>query len=74
MARIAQVKEFNRLVKQLGMNYAYIMTSGAGSMVDDERVKGWVIYETPKLNDKHDFAKWFPNLKEALSELHERIR
>lgn len=74
MARIAQVKEFNSLVIQYGIDRAYIMTTGAGSMFDKPRVKGWVVFEHPKLDGvgSHEFAKWFSNKDLALADWGER--
>lgn len=47
-------------------NYTMIMTKGNGSMVDEPRVRGWVVHGD-------NFAKWFPNLKAAKLELSARI-
>lgn len=63
--RISQVKDFNAVVDVSGMNKAYWMTTGSGAMHEPLRQKGWVLYQSPKLGDDHDFAKWFPNKLEA---------
>jgi hypothetical protein len=68
MTRIAQVKSFNRLVKYAGMSRMYVMTTGSGAMYEPERVKGWVLFQSPKLGDQHDFAKWYPSRQ--LAEFH----
>ena len=60
--RIAQVKDFNAIVDVHGIDKAYKM------MNDDNwtpRSKGWVIFQSPKLGDTQDFAKWFANETEA---------
>lgn len=46
--------------------YTMVMTTGNGSMIDKPRVRGWVVHGD-------NFAKWFPNLKEAKAELNERV-
>lgn len=69
MTRLLQVKEFNALVKRMGMNRAYVMTTGSGAMFEPERVKGWVTFQSPKLGDKQDFARWHPNKRTALNHL-----
>ena len=68
MARIAQVKDFNALVDVFKIDKAYCFTVGTGSMQEKLRVKGWVVFEHPKLGegDTQDFAKWFPNKELAL--------
>lgn len=68
MTRIAQVKDFNAIVDVSGMDKAYWMTTGSGMMHEPLRQKGWVLYQSPKLGDDADFARWFPNRQEA--ELH----
>ena len=72
MARLAHVTEYNRLMASM-RNYTYIMTTGNGSMLDKPRVKGWVVYESPRLGDKRDYAKWLPNRKEAEAEQKQRV-
>ena len=62
--RIMQVREFNRLMR-LQRNYPYVMTLDNGSMVDKPRVNGWVVFQSPKLGDSQDFAKWLPNYQQA---------
>jgi hypothetical protein len=73
MTRIAQVKEFNQIVRENQLNPIYLMTTGSGSMLEPKRQRGWVIYQSPKLGDKQDFAKWLPNRKEAEHELASRV-
>jgi hypothetical protein len=73
MARIAQVKDFNAIVDVSGMNKAYWMTTGTGAMHEPLRVKGWVVYESPRLGDTQDYAKWFPNKQQADSEVGLRV-
>jgi hypothetical protein len=65
MTRIAQVKQYNYIVDHHGLNPAYKMTVGDGSMFDEPRQKGWVLFQSPKLGDARDFARWFPNRREA---------
>jgi len=65
MTRIAQVKDFNAIVDVSGMDKSYWMTTGSGTMHEPLRKKGWVLFQSPKLGDKHDFAKWYPNKQEA---------
>lgn len=60
--RLAQVKDFNAIVDVHGIDKSYKM------MNDDSwtpRSKGWVIFQSPKLGDEHDFAKWYPNRQQA---------
>lgn len=64
MTRIAQVKEFNRIMRNQ-KSYMYVMTNNSGAMHEPERVKGWVIFQNPKLGDSKDFARWFPNRHQA---------
>lgn len=66
--RIEQVKVFNAIVDVSGMDKSYWMTTGTGAMHEPLRKKGWVLFQSPKLGDDRDFARWFPNRKEA--ELH----
>jgi hypothetical protein len=68
MTRLNQVREFNALMASI-RSYTYIMTLGNGSMADKPRVNGWVLYQSPRLGDERDFAKWFPNRKAAELEL-----
>ena len=69
MTRIAQVKDFNAIVDVKGLSQMYWMTTGTGAMHEPLRQKGWVIYQSPKLGDNRDFARWFPNRQEAELEL-----
>ena len=71
--RMSQVKDYHAIVDVYGINKAYKFTLGNGSMYDDPRVKGWVVYQHPKLGDEHDFAKWYPNKREAELELKARV-
>lgn len=71
--RIAQVKDYNALVDVHNMGAPAYFTVGTGSMLEKLRVKGWVIFQSPKMGDRRDFAKWFPNEAEARLELAERI-
>lgn len=70
--RIAQVKDFNAIVDVYGLDRAYIMTVGDGSMFEKPRVKGWVVFQSPKLGDKHDFARWFKSKELAMLDLKGR--
>ena len=45
-----------------------VFTASNGSMVDKERVRGWVVYESPSLGDEQDYAKFYMNKKEAIDE------
>ena len=72
MALLTQVKEFNATVDVYGMDKAYWFTLGTGAMYEPLRQKGWVVWESPKLDDKHDYAKWFPNRQQATLELKSR--
>lgn len=69
MTRLAQVKEYNAIVDVSGMNKAYWMTTGTGAIYEPLRQKGWVTFQSPKLGDDKDFAKWHPNKKTALNYL-----
>jgi hypothetical protein len=62
---LSRVTDFNQdMLAQ--RKYTMIMTVGNGSMVDEPRVRGWVVHGD-------NFAKWFPNLKQAQLELSARI-
>ena len=61
MAQLLQVKRFNNLML-LQKQYTMVMTLGNGSMVDEPRQNGWVVYGD-------NFAKWFKNKQEAILEL-----
>jgi len=65
MTYILQVKRFNDLML-LRKNYAMVMTLGNGSMVDEPRKNGYVVYGD-------NFAKWYSNIKQAKLELESRI-
>lgn len=65
MIRLKQVKDFNNLMTNIE-NYMYVMTTGNGSMLDKPRVKGWVVFSSPRLGDERDFARWYPNKLAAL--------
>ena len=67
MARILQVKDFNATVDIYGMDKSYWFTTGTGAMHEPLRQKGWVVFETPKMGDKHDFARLFNNQAEAIA-------
>jgi len=49
-----------------------VTTLGNGSMIDTPRSNGYVVFQSPRLGDTHDFAKWFSNKKEAELELSVR--
>lgn len=70
--RIAQVKDFNALVDVYGMNKTMYFTVGTGSMAEKLRTKGWVVFQSPRMGDEHDFAKWFSNERDARLELESR--
>jgi len=65
MTVLLQVKRFNNLML-LQKKYTMVMTLGNGSMIDEPRQNGWVIYGD-------NFAKWFPNRQEAELELGLRV-
>lgn len=67
MARISHVTEYNSIMNGLG-KLVMVFTTGNGSLVDKERVRGWVVYESPSLGDGQDFAKFYMNKKEAINE------
>jgi hypothetical protein len=68
-SRLMQVKLFNATVDVYGMSKSYWMTTGTGAMHEPLRQRGWVVFQSPKLGDDRDFARWFPNKREALLEL-----
>jgi len=70
--RLLQVKQYNDLML-LHNSYSMCMTLGNGSMLDKPRQNGWVVFQSPTLGDIHDFAKWFPNIKQAQLELEMRV-
>lgn len=72
MARLLQVKDFNATVDVAGMSRTYWMTTGTGAMHEPLRQKGWVVFESPKLGDSRDYAKWLPNYKQAKLEQEAR--
>lgn len=72
MTKLFQVKRYNNLML-LQKSYTMVMTLGNGSMVDEPRKNGWVVFQSPKLGDEHDFAKWFSNRKQAELELSVRV-
>jgi hypothetical protein len=65
MAQLLQVKRFNNLML-LQRKYTMVMTLGNGSMIDEPRKNGWVVYGD-------NFAKWYPNRKQAELELSVRV-
>lgn len=68
MVKLLQVKEFNALMEMMS-NYTYIMTLGNGSMADEPRKNGWVVFEMGTL---YNFAKWYSNKAQATLELTAR--
>lgn len=67
MARISHVTEYNSIMNKLN-KWTMVFTASNGSMVDKERVRGWVVYESPSLGDEQDYAKFYMNKKEAIDE------
>lgn len=63
-AQLLHVTHYNNLM-MLRKQYQMVMTTGNGSMLDKPRVRGWVIWG-------QDFAKWYPNIREAKLELSTR--
>jgi len=69
--RLLQVRRYNNLML-LHKSYTMVTTLGNGSMIDTPRSNGYVVFQSPRLGDTHDFAKWFSNKKEAELELSVR--
>lgn len=66
MTQLLHVTRFNNLML-IRKQYTMVMTTGNGSMVDEPRKRGWVVYGD-------NFAKWLPNREQAEQELSTRIK
>ena len=57
--KIYKVKEFNNIMRAKS-EWIMIMTKGNGSMIDEPRKTGYVVYYSPS-------ARWFSNYDKALN-------
>lgn len=64
MIQLLHVTEFNNLMLHR-KHYTMVMTTGNGSMIDEPRKNGWVVYG-------EGFARFYMNKRQAQLELESR--